>query len=146
MDEPRGQGYSAPYYALLLEAQLAARDGAEDAWVKLESLDSALRAMPENGSFTVIGNLVAAGLWDTAGNPARALAAARRRRFFDGIHPIFVTYLREEGRLAALTRDRDGARRAYDYQYLAFRGKAEPVLQGEVEAVRAERAALSASK
>ena len=39
--------------------------------------------------------------------------------------PHYVKYLREEGRLAALTGDRQGAIRAYRH-YLALRGDAEP--------------------
>ncbi len=48
-----------------------------------------------------------------------------------------MKYLREEGRLAALTGDRDGAIRAYRH-YLALRSEAEPALQPEVKRVREE--------
>jgi hypothetical protein len=52
-----------------------------------------------------------------------------------------VKYLREEGRLAALTGDRAGAIRAYRH-YLALRGDAEPALQPEVKRVREELEAV----
>ena len=48
-----------------------------------------------------------------------------------------MRYLREEGRLASLTGDRAGAIRAYRH-YLTLRSEAEPALQPEVRAVRAE--------
>ena len=52
-----------------------------------------------------------------------------------------MKYLREEGRLAALTGDRAGSIRAYRH-YLALRSEAEPALQPEVRQVRAELEAL----
>ena len=64
-------------------------------------------------------------------------AAGRRQWFF----PHYVKYLREEGRLAALTGDRQGAIRAYRH-YLALRGDAEPGLQPEVRRVREELEAV----
>jgi hypothetical protein len=45
--------------------------------------------------------------------------------------------LRDEGRLAALVGDRDGAIRAYRL-FTALRATAEPTIQPEVRAVRAE--------
>jgi serine/threonine-protein kinase len=85
-------------------------------------------------------SLVAARLWQALGNPERALAAARRRmRYWT---PTFLSsYLREEGRLAALTGDRAGAIRAYRH-YLALRYNPEPALRPQVDAVRAELARL----
>ncbi len=58
-----------------------------------------------------------------------------------GSFPHYVKYLREEGRLAALTGDRQGAIRAYRH-YLALRGDAEPGLQPEVRRVREELEAV----
>jgi hypothetical protein len=52
-----------------------------------------------------------------------------------------VTYHREEGRLAALNGDREGAIRAYR-RYLALRSGAEPRLQRQVAQVRAQLEAL----
>ena len=56
--------------------------------------------------------------------------------------PIYMsTFLREEGRLSALTGDTVGAIRAYQH-YLALRPNPEPALRPEVERVRAELTAL----
>jgi hypothetical protein len=49
--------------------------------------------------------------------------------------------LREEGRLAALTRDRAGAIRAYRH-YVALRSDPEPALRPAADTVRAEPARL----
>jgi hypothetical protein len=49
--------------------------------------------------------------------------------------------LREEGRLAALLGDREGAIKAYSH-YLALRYNPEPAVKPEVDRVRAELAQL----
>jgi hypothetical protein len=86
-------------------------------------------------------NLVIARLKEDRGDRAGALAATRRRLYLQA-EPLFLsTYLREEGRLAALTGDRAGAIRAYRH-YLALRADPEPALRPQVEQVRAELAQL----
>src|SRR4029453_17180406 len=86
-------------------------------------------------------NLVVARLKEAQGDREGALAATRRRLYFFA-EPLFLsTYLREEGRLAALTGDREGAIRAYQH-YLALRADPEPALRPQVERVRAELAQL----
>ena len=52
-------------------------------------------------------------------------------------NPYLAAQLREEGRLAALTGDREGAIRAYRH-YLALRNDPEPAVAAQVAAVRAE--------
>jgi hypothetical protein len=52
-----------------------------------------------------------------------------------------ATFLREEGRLAALTGDTVGAIAAYRH-YLGLRSDPEPAVRPEVEQVRSELAAL----
>ena len=82
--------------------------------------------------------LVCARLLESAGDTAGALRAIRRgAQSFD----YRTTFLREEGRLASLTGDTAGAARAYR-RYLALRWAPEPVLQPEVERVRADLARL----
>jgi hypothetical protein len=82
-------------------------------------------------------NLVIAQLKEDRGDRAGALAATRRRLYFQA-EPLFLsTYLREEGRLAALTGDRAGAIRAYQH-YLALRANPEPAMRPQVERVRTE--------
>ncbi len=81
-------------------------------------------------------NLVLAGAYERRGDLPRALAAIRRRA--TGLTVVYAsTFLREEGRLAALNGDREGAIRAYE-QYLELRSTPELSLEGEVERVREE--------
>jgi serine/threonine-protein kinase len=123
-------------YALLLEAQVAAKRRSPDLPKLLGQLDSALvdvSFIP----FALAGNLIASRLFEQQGDLPRALAAIRRRVFDLTSAPIYVTYHREEGRLAALNGDREGAIRAYR-RYLALRSGAEPRLQPQVAQVRAE--------
>ena len=83
-------------------------------------------------------NLVSARLHESTGDPRGALAAIRRGRWV--FPPVYLsTYLREEGRLAALTGDREGAISAYRH-YLRLRSDPEPSLRPQVAAVRAELA------
>jgi hypothetical protein len=109
-------------YALLLEAQVAATSRGADAPERLRQLDSAL-ADPVWVPWASYGNLVAARLHQERGEIPATLAAVRRRAVGMGSFPHYVKYLREEGRLAALTGDREGAIRAYRH-YLALRGDA----------------------
>jgi hypothetical protein len=138
-----GSGWQVEFthpYALLLEAQLAAAEKRPDADDLLGRLDSAL-ADPVGITWTTYGNLVAARLHEERGDLPAALAALRRRYLGVATFPQYVTFLRHEGRLAALTGDRAGAIRAYRH-YLALRGEAEPALQPQVRQVRAELEAL----
>ena len=68
----------------------------------------------------------------------------RRRAGFYGFFPSWhlSTFLREEGRLAALTGDTVGAVRAYRH-YLALRTNPEREVKPEVDSVRAVLARLS---
>ena len=90
-------------------------------------------------------------LWGPCGgSPAeRSLVAGKNRpgtvpAALDAVatFPYYATCLREEGRLAALAGDPEGAIRAYRH-YLALRSEAEPSLQPEVRRVREELDALS---
>ena len=135
-----GHGLSGTYYALLLETQLAALQGATDLRGRLETLDTALMSAPASNTFETVGNLIAARLWADVGEPGRALASIRRRRHNDGLHPIWVTYYREEGRFATLAGDTAGARMSYE-RYLLLRSGAEPALR-QVDSVRLALAAL----
>jgi TolB-like protein len=87
-------------------------------------------------------NLVLARAAEYQGDLPLALRAVRRRASGFMLAPTYMsTFLREEGRLSALTGDTAGAIRAYRH-YLALRRDPEPALQPEVERVRAELAAL----
>jgi serine/threonine-protein kinase len=139
-DEPRA-------YALLLAAELAAQERSPDAPRLLSELDSVL-ANPRGPLFESTtppmfsyGNLVAARLHESAGDPAAALAAVRRRLIGVAEYPQYVTYRRVEGRLAALLGDTSGAIRAYRH-YLSLRSNPEPRLRVEADTVRTELDAL----
>ena len=145
----RGEGLVR--LALLLDAQVAAMERRADAPILLARLDTSLLNAPAEASAQVyadaVGNLVAAGLWEQRGDLARALAAARRWRFGLPLiyRPCLSTYLREEGRIAALMGDRARAIRAYRH-YLALRSDPEPPLRAERDRVRAELALLEGNK
>jgi eukaryotic-like serine/threonine-protein kinase len=130
-------------FALILETELAARRKSSDLPRLLGGLDSAMSNPGEFGDFglrSIVGNLVAARLYEEQGLLPQALVAIKRRVFayFDPFDP---TYYREQGRLAALNGDRNAAVRAYR-RYLGLRSGAEPRLQPQVAAVRAELEAL----
>ncbi|MGQ0562476.1 MAG: hypothetical protein ACT443_11445 [Gemmatimonadota bacterium] len=93
-------------------------------------------------SFPHFINLVSARAHEQQGDRKGALAAIRRGYW---LYPpeYLSTYLREEGRLAALLGERAAAVRAYKH-YLALRSKVEPSLSGEVNRVRRELARLEA--
>ena len=129
-------------FARLLDAQLAARDGRHDAQPRLEALDSLLQSTPTADLFELVGNIEIARLWREVGRPERALRFIRRRT--EGfLQPCsyLPRYLRDEGRYATLSGDREGAIKAYR-AFLLLRSEAEPALQHQVSAARAELAAL----
>ncbi len=139
----------------MIEVEATRIDG-RDAGPLLARLDSLMRRGPnpapwDDGVHTtgVIPNLLLARELAQHGDPEGALAAARRRTnpiasgLIDG--GLLPEFLREEGRLAALTGDVPGAIRAYEI-YLALRDAPtgyEP-WDAERRAVQEELAALSA--
>jgi eukaryotic-like serine/threonine-protein kinase len=165
-DDSPGSLTSNTVCATLLEAKLTAASGAATAGAALDRLDSLIRSGPggsRNGppvAFTLspayvrstVGispcgfedfvNLEVARLRERQGNLRAALAAVRRRPYAYHLSDYLAPHLREEGRLAALTGDRQGAIRAYQH-YLALRSDPEPALRPRVEAVRAELAKLT---
>jgi hypothetical protein len=128
-------------YALMLEVQLAAagRDTAR-AGVLLRQLDSAL-VNSASDIAVVLGNLISARLHERRGEHPAALAAIRRRVFDLIWIPTYAVYHREEGRIAALAGDRNGAIRAYQ-RFLALRFDPEPRLRPQRDSVVAELRAL----
>jgi hypothetical protein len=131
--------------APIVAAELAEPQRGPAAAAALERLDS-VAAVGGAGAFAFTQawqrflNLVVARQHEARGDLAGALAAVRRRPAFDanqGGTSYLSTYLREEGRLAALAGDRSGAIKAYRH-YLALRSDPEPSVWPEVERVRAE--------
>jgi serine/threonine-protein kinase len=128
--------------AVLLEALLATAEQRPDRAGALAALDSLMLTGPPYRSMDQAWNLVAARLFEAAGDRTKALAAVRRR-LYDVAEPLFLSsYLREEGRLAALTGDTAGALRAYRH-YLALQSNPEPALEPRARAIRSELARLS---
>jgi tetratricopeptide (TPR) repeat protein len=122
--------------AILLEAWWAWATEQPNAGQLARRLDSLLRAAPDWLEFA---NLVNARLLEASGDVRSALAAVRRRRH--GWPKYLSTYLREEGRLAALAGDTAGAITAYQ-NYLRLRSDPEPELKPQAERVREELTVL----
>jgi DNA-binding SARP family transcriptional activator/TolB-like protein len=135
--------------ALVRDAMwLAAREPAGRA-AAIDRLEGLIRSAPilglvDDGHSEYV-HLALARLHEAAGDPAAALAALRRRTYYNGWQPYLATMLREEGRLASTLGDATAARRAYRH-YLAFRDDPEPALKHEVERVRAALAALGSDQ
>jgi TolB-like protein len=148
---PAGDRAPAGYTQLcaaVIEAELAADQRRPDAAALLDRLDSLARVDPAVTSWVLTpANLVIARLRESRGELDAALAATRRRAYIADLNErrILValpTSLREEGRLAALSGDTAGARRAYRH-YLALRSDPEPVLRPQADSVRRALAALT---
>ncbi len=126
--------------ATLLDALLAAHVDRADRVATLEHLDSVLTTAPgwnPGVMYTHFGNLEVARLREMRGDIRGALATVRRRLYEWWMPTFLTTYLREEGRLPALTGDREGAMRAYRH-YLALRSDPEPALIPQRDSVRVE--------
>jgi len=122
--------------ATLLDAVAATSNGRSDAPLALARLDSMLQTGP-GGFVQDAGNLILARLKEQRGDVRGALAAVRRRETFL-TRPLYLsTFLREEGRLAALAGENDAAIEAYRH-YLTLRAAPEPPLRSEVDYVRDE--------
>lgn len=132
--------------AALLDAERATALRLPEARERLVFADSLARDMDAHEASyhedVADANVLLARLWERHGDLSRALRAARRRSGGMMRRPNFqTTFLREEGRLAALTGDTAGAIRAYG-NYLVFRYDPEPSVRPEVERVKRELAAL----
>jgi serine/threonine-protein kinase len=131
--------------ASILEAIFSSATGQPGAETVVAQLDSLLRQIPF-GALTPerldrTGTLAVARLLESQGDLEAAYRAVQRREFFQTRY--LASYLREEGRLAALLGERDAAVRAYRH-YLTLRSDPEPALADEVERVRAELGRLTA--
>src|SRR6185436_1044542 len=103
----------------LLDAIASTRAGRSDAPMAVARLDSLLKTGP-GGFVQDAGNLVLARLKEEHGDVRGALAAVRRRETFLTRLLYLSTFLREEGRLAALAGENDAAIEAYRH-YVTLR-------------------------
>jgi len=137
---------------LLLEALVENRLPPGRARPSLERLDSLMHdGPPWYGGPTglapvVFANYTVARLREARGELSASLAAIRRREvnYFPPYLWSLPAFLRQEGRLAALTGDTSGAIRAYD-EYLTLRTDPDPPLKPQRDSVIVERAALARS-
>jgi serine/threonine-protein kinase len=132
--------------ATLLAAWHSVLSGSSDGPRKVATLDSLFRTGIPMWSFGLAhGNLVLARLYEARGDLPRAAETIKRRTFGLGVPAFLATYLRDEGRLAALTGDRAGAIRAYQH-YLALRDDPELSVRPQVAEIRKELAKLLAER
>jgi len=135
-DSAAVHGGSPALCVAMLDAAGAVRNRQAQAPALLAHLDSALAEGPYQFGID-FGNLVLARLHDEHGDRAAALRAIRRRPYDWDTGPLYLsTFLREEGRLAALAGDREGAARAWR-RYLDLRSGADSLLRSSTDSVRA---------
>jgi DNA-binding SARP family transcriptional activator len=136
-------------WARLIDVLVTEADGG-DVRAALLRMDSVVRELPlPTGSLQwdpappEVQNLMLARMLRRYGEPARGLAAARRRMYRAVMNypDALPEYLREEGRLATLVGDTTGALRAYRH-YLALRENPDPPWRPQWDSVRVELAAL----
>jgi DNA-binding SARP family transcriptional activator/TolB-like protein len=143
--EDRPEAARARSCAALLEAMAASAERRPNVLHLVDRLDSLhIAALPDLRNeeiWVCAGNLVAAQLRATHGDFVGALAAIRRRGEPGDQKILLSSFLREEGRLAALAADTVGAIRAYRH-YLALRAQPEPRLIPQRDSVRAALAEL----
>jgi hypothetical protein len=137
-------------WVIALDAAYALDRDADPAAAITEPLDSLVATGgfpgPWGAELSAVSRLTLARLREARGEIHAALAVVRARRSYDWQPHSMVmlsTFLREEGRLAALAGDREGAIRAYRH-YLALRSDPEPSVLPAVADVRAELARLVA--
>jgi DNA-binding SARP family transcriptional activator len=136
-----GLAHYAAVCPLLLEAARTTALRLPSARSALVRADSAVRADYVGQSLG--SNLIIARAAEAQGDLPFALRAVRRRAGGYGLLPMWYlsSFLREEGRLAALTGDTAGAIRAYRH-YLVLRPDPEPEVRSEVADVRSKLAKL----
>jgi hypothetical protein len=121
------------------EGMMADLTGAAERDRLLDRLDSLTTQLPSVHTWLHRAALLTlAHLYDRHGDPDRALQTLRRGYQWGGnLNPYLSTFLREEGRLAAITGDTTGAARAWNH-YLRLRADAEPALRPQVDQIRDE--------
>ncbi len=135
-------GSANPVAALELRAVAACRSGASPAAEVAHRLEEALRRAGDAYQRLTAAQLVLAHCYERLGDVRSALRVVQRRPLHQWIGlPLLSTFLREEGRYAAMVGDTATAVRAYRH-YLALRTWADSTLHDRVTEVRTALAAL----
>jgi hypothetical protein len=121
--------------AELLDVSLAVASRARDAAARVRQLDSLVLTPQVAGDASVYAYILISRLHLRLDDAPGALKAIRRRSYMTQWPRYLASSLREEGRLAERTGDKDGARDAYT-RHLALRDSPEEELQAEVANVR----------
>jgi hypothetical protein len=128
--------------AELLDGSLVTLMGRDDARTRLERLDSLAFTSQTAGDAIAYAPILMARLYERLGQPLRALQAIRKRSYMSAWPRYLATAWREEGRLAQLVGEQEGARDAYE-SYLAYRLSPEEAVVPQVEEVRGLLSTLS---
>ena len=134
-----------PLCAAILDAEAASAEHSPAAAAALDRLDSMATERPSTNAYILLAaTATVARLREAAGDNLAALAATRRRPYVYGSDGTvgLSSLLREEGRLAALTGDREGAIHAYQH-YLRLRRNPDPRHAAEAADVKRALAELS---
>ena len=132
--------------ALELEADDAVQRQLPNSRKLVDNLDSVFRTGPYIDRYASALNLSLARLFEAEGDRASALGAVRRGTARDIAPQIALsTFLREEGRLAALSGERESAIQAYR-RFLTLRPDPEPSLRLQVAQARATLAQLTGTR
>jgi hypothetical protein len=141
---------SAKAEATICVQVLATINAIENQPAALKERALALNALMRDGpaihaAFRNASNIVLGRAAERVGDRALAYRAFSRRPFHPLGSILMPTMLREQGRLAALTGDRDKAIAVYR-RYLNLTEQAEPSIQEEVDAVRIHLAQLTGER
>jgi tetratricopeptide (TPR) repeat protein len=146
--ESGGSTTYIPLCAAILDAEAASTEHSPAAGAALDRLDSMATERPGTNAYILLAaTATVARLREAAGDNLAALAATRRRPYVYGSDGTvgLSSLLREEGRLAALTGDREGAIRAYQH-YLRLRRNPDPRHAAEAADVKRALAELSTDR
>jgi hypothetical protein len=129
---------SAEMCRRLLAAWFAAEHAHPDADHLIARADSFQLSGPNMNPHMFDGGLIViAWIKERRGDLHGALNAVRRHQRTGWAHTLAAVRLREEGRLAALSGDVEGAIRAYEH-LLALQSDPDPEMEAEVAGIRAE--------
>ncbi|MDB4882105.1 MAG: transcriptional activator protein [Gemmatimonadetes bacterium] len=121
--------------AELLDVSLAVMSRSGDAHARLRQLDSLVLTPQVAGDASAYAHILISRLHERFDDAPGALAAIRRRSYMTIWPRYLASSLREEGRLAQRTGDKEGARDAYT-RHLALRHDPEVEMAPEVAAVQ----------